>query len=199
MPAVNIDVEATLSLSAGNRNNVAVEQLDQRDKQPLIQHMPPGDAWRVLARSTVIHSIMCGIATCFGRVGVIERLMIRQADPATATIGLENWENILDIDGVGLTLEERRANIIAALRARGGQSIPYWEQLLEDLGYTNVVTPLENRFRMGDQLRKRLQGNGFAYAFQITMDSQGAAKDAYTKALIEDALRATVYVWIVFV
>lgn len=200
MPAFNVQVDAAVALSVGGSNEAGGELLHERFLSPLIQRMPTGRAWRTLERSTVMHALLRGLARCFGRIDVYERTMIAQLDPSTSTFGLNDWERVLDLDPGGMTLAERRSAVIAALRARGGQSIPYWVEFMENLGYTNVVvTPLEDRFRMGDPIRKRLQGNAWAFAMQITADSMGGAMDDYVSELVEAALRGTVYVWFEFV
>jgi len=193
MPAVAIQVDIELPIAVGSSNEMGAEQLEQRDLEPIIQHMPSGAAWSMVP-GRVLFDLLAGVARCFGRINVIERLMVRQLDPMVATYGVNDWERLYALAPGGMDIGARRAAIIAAIRARGGQSIPYWTALLESFGYTNVVvTPLENRFRCGDRIRKRLQSNYWAFAFRISADSIPELDDAMM-ARVRRGVRATVYI-----
>lgn len=193
MPVVELEANIEIVVVLGNANNVEAFQLERRDLMPLIQHMPPGKAWSVFGE-TVLNALLTGLARCFGRINVLERLVIRQFDPMTATFGLADWERVLALDGGEMDLADRRAAVISAVRARGGQSIPYWMELLKSFGYSNVeITPLENRFRCGDRIRKRIQNNYWAFAFRISADSIPNLDEAMM-ARVRGGVRATVYV-----
>jgi uncharacterized protein YmfQ (DUF2313 family) len=191
MAAVDVEVlfETVISPDSVGDSEIITED----DFDAIVQHFPLGFAW-VWAKGSNLWNLARGMAKNFGRVDTIERAVVRQLDPNTADFGLETWEGILGLDRGDLTDEERRTAIIAALRARGGQSITYWTELLESLGYENVViTPLSNYFRMGDRIRKRLQGAEWAYAFKISADSIPAFDDAMIEAVLASK-RATTYV-----
>lgn len=170
-----------------------VDVLSERHLQPLVQLMPQGVAWNYRPGSRLL-DLLRGVARTFGRVDVGYRSLPRQLDPHTVTWAIADWERLLEISGGDLTLAERRLKVLAALRARGGQSGPYFREQLETLGYTNVViTRLGNPFRCGDRIRKRLQGAGWMYTFLISADSIPTL-DEEMMAAIRDGLRASVIV-----
>jgi len=168
MPAVVVTVDAVIDVGLPD---VAADVVTLRYREALVQHLPTGLAW-VFEEDTAMGRLVTGVAKCFGRIDVFERAVVRQLDPRTADFGLVDWERVLRLDLAGLTLAQKRTKVMAAVRARGGQSIPYWTAFLEGLGYENVVVEsLEDRFRCGDRIRKRLQGHAWAYTIKISANS----------------------------
>lgn len=191
MPAVQF--QATLQVSASLTDPVEVDLLNEQHLVPLIQLMPQGLAWDY-SEGTPLRRLLRGVALTFGRIDVWQRAVIRQLDPHTASFALENWEKLLGLTAGDLDELERRLKILAKLRARGGQSGPYFKEQLETLGYQNVViTRLGDPFRCGDRLRKRLQNGGWMYAFLISATSIPELDDEMMSA-IRAGLRATVAV-----
>lgn len=105
--------------------------------------MPRGRAWPE-ARGPVWLQLMQSLAAEFRRVDVRMAELIEEADPRTCQETLEDWERVLGLPDPcapeNFTVEERRAAVIAQLRARGGASIAFFVQLAADRGYEISVT-----------------------------------------------------------
>jgi uncharacterized protein YmfQ (DUF2313 family) len=63
--------------------------------------------------------------------------------PSTATVSLPDWERVYGLPDPCLTieqsLEQRRAALESKVNAKGGQSIPYFIDLAELLGYPDAT------------------------------------------------------------
>lgn len=102
---------------------------------------------------------------------------LNEVDPYTTFEMLDNWERMLGIpdectpDG-DPSLYERRVRIIQKLTTGGGQSIPFFELIAQQLGYDVDIIDVENfqdfragYGRAGDPLSNN--SGGWAYAFQV--------------------------------
>lgn len=190
MPAIPVSTIGALGLG---EPIVLADVTTLKHAPAIIQIMPQGFAWNYEAGFRM-RRLVDAIALCFGRLDWHGRHLADQVDPHTATLGLLDWERVLKLEPGTLTLAQRRDAVLAKLRARGGQSIPYWKAFLENLGYTNVsIETLEDRFRCGNKIRKRLQSNAWALAIKINATSIPALDDSM-KAKVGEAAEATLYV-----
>jgi hypothetical protein len=91
--------------------------------------LPGGQVWEKIKR----HALWTGIAGEFARVEERVTDLSREMDPSQSTELLEDWERLVglpdDTTPAGITLEERRASVVAKLSALGGLSRPYLEAI----------------------------------------------------------------------
>ncbi len=102
--------------------------------------LPEGPAWPK-DEDTVLHDLLRGIAEEFARVHNRDLDLLQEVNPQTTLEMLEDWERICglpgDCDVLSDTIAERRANVVNQLRARGGQSLGYFKNIAETIGYPN--------------------------------------------------------------
>ncbi|MEM7025583.1 MAG: putative phage tail protein, partial [Pseudomonadota bacterium] len=84
-------------------------------------------------------SLMRAFAHEFRRTDLRLLQLIEEADPRTCSETLEDWERVYGLPDPcapeNVTIEERRAALLALIRAKGGSSIPFFTELARELGY----------------------------------------------------------------
>lgn len=72
----------------------------------------------------------------------VDALLV-EIDPRTTDLLLADWERVYGLPdacgGVAVTVEERRAYLVAKVAAAGGLSRPYFENLAAVLGYPDIT------------------------------------------------------------
>lgn len=111
-------------------------------KKTMIALAPKGDCWPTEEDANWV-KLWEALAQEYARVDARAVDLYNEAFPDTADELLANWERIVGLPDAfsnpDATLEERRADVLFKLRARGGQSAEYYEDLIDALGYENVV------------------------------------------------------------
>lgn len=102
--------------------------------------LPGGPAWQ----DSLTLRLLNAWAQEFGRLDVRIRDLLEEADPRTSEELLADWELLLGLpddcmQGVALSIEDRRRFAWQKLRARGGQSAAYFVGLAETLGVSGVT------------------------------------------------------------
>lgn len=139
-------------------------------QQQLIKLTPPGQAFPTGTDSLWVK--LLGIfSDTFARIDANAVLLINEAFPDTTSQLLPNWERVTGLPDecsvLGDTYEIRRANLIAKLRATGGQSPAYFIDVASALGYTITITEF-TPFRVGiDTVGEGLRGTDWWFAFQV--------------------------------
>lgn len=115
-------------------------------KKTMIRLSPTGPCWPTEDNSTWV-SLFDALSQEFARVDASACDLVDEAFPDTTTALLENWERILGLPDIfsdpSQTIEERRGVVLFKMRARGGQSADYFEDLIDALGYASRVSDIE--------------------------------------------------------
>ena len=114
--------------------------------------LPPGQAFR-RDTGTNLERVLTGMAPEFSRVEGRADTLALEANPATTTELLVDWERVTGLpDKCSGELEEtiqgRRQAVLAKLASVGGQSIPYFIEVARQLGFEINITEFRP-FRAG--------------------------------------------------
>jgi uncharacterized protein YmfQ (DUF2313 family) len=110
----------------------------------LIALLPQGTAWpRDL--TSKFAELLAGFAGGLKRSHNRALDLIEEADPRTTIELLSDWERVCGLPdgctgGMAVTLQERRAAVVAKLNERGGQSRAYFVSVGARLGYDVTIT-----------------------------------------------------------
>jgi uncharacterized protein YmfQ (DUF2313 family) len=128
--------------------------------------MPRGLVWP-RDPTSVMAQVMAGLSPTWARHSQRNGYLLVDAFPATAVELLPEWEAALGLPdpcaGPAPTLQGRQAQVVARFAGTGGQSVPYFTDYAQMLGYTVTVTEY-SPFRMGQQ-RMGCQLGGPEWAF----------------------------------
>lgn len=122
-------------------------------RQAAEAHEPPGLLW-TRRRGSVRERLYSGLAEIGATFEDAVRALIDEADPRTTNLLLQEWEAWLGLpdecspDPATLSLDERRNQVAARLRAVGGCTPAFYISLAADLGYVITITEYE-QFRVG--------------------------------------------------
>jgi len=131
--------------------------------------MPRGRLWPrdPDARQTMV---LAGLAPSLARLVESMNALLVDAFPASTEHLLPEWEATLGLPdpcaGALPTIEARRAQVLARFIGTGGQSVSYYVAVATALGYPITVTEF-TPFRLGQPLGQPLNGEAWAYAWQI--------------------------------
>jgi len=113
--------------------------------------LPVGAAW-TFEKGALLTQLIDAIAVEFARVDTRGADLREEADPRTALELLADWERVTGLPdpcaGQADTIAERRARVVRALTARGGQSPAYFVALAAALGFAIEIEELRP-FRVG--------------------------------------------------
>jgi len=177
------EVESTSDLAFLNVTSVA-------ELAEVLRQFPLGEYWN----RTVgwLPATARAIARFFSRLRRAREVLERQYDPRTADILLAEREAeraIVPVDGQ--TLDERRATVLAKMRAEGGVNAEYYTSVCVDAGYLDaVVTPAADPFTTVSVADDYLAGGLWKVTMQVTATSLGAAQDQALQDLINGQLQA---------
>lgn len=108
--------------------------------------LPQGPAWP-REPAALFTRLLDGFAEEFARVDGRAGQLIEESDPRTTYELLADWERVAGLPGtcallagIDLTVEQRRAALVAKLTERGGQSRAYFIALAARLGFTITIT-----------------------------------------------------------
>lgn len=184
-----IDIYGTQDSEA--RSNVALLDVTDLSAVPeVLRQFPLGEYWN----RTIgwLPAVARAIARFFSRLRRARELFERQFDPRTADVLLgdrEHERGIVPIDGQ--TLEERRATVLAKMRAEGGVTKAYYTQVCVDAGYLDaVVTEAADPFTTMSSADDYLAGGLWMVTMHVTATSLGAAQDQALQDLINGQLQA---------
>jgi uncharacterized protein YmfQ (DUF2313 family) len=156
----------------------------------VLRQFPLGEYWN----RTVgwLPAVARAIARFFSRLRRAREILERQYDPRTADVLLperETERGIVPVDGQ--TLDERRATVLAKMRAEGGVNKAYYTSVCVDAGYLDaVVTEAADPFTTVSVADDYLAGGLWMVTMQVTATSLGAEQDQALQDLINGQLQA---------
>lgn len=132
--------------------------------------LPRGKVWSRDPEAEITQSLS-GLAPVYERQTARANNLLVDAFPLTTIELLPEWEATLGLPdpcaGLSPTLAARRAQVVARVTAKGGQSVAYFIAFALSLGYTVTVTQFiparAGILRAGQALR----GAAWAHAWQI--------------------------------
>ncbi|MCM0018494.1 MAG: DUF2313 domain-containing protein [Tagaea sp.] len=111
-------------------------------RDQLVVLLPPGPAWTVEPGSTR-HRALEALAAEFARIDARMGDLLEESDPRTTLELLPEWERVAGLPdpcaGQATTIAERRARLVRALTARGGQSRAYFIGVAAALGFAVTI------------------------------------------------------------
>ncbi|WP_207458663.1 putative phage tail protein [Azospirillum sp. SYSU D00513] len=161
---------------------------------------PVGPAWP--EDDDLLRAVADGLA----RVHARSLRLIEEADPRTAAELLPEWEAFAGLPddctaGVDLTLDERRAALVARLTARGGQSRAYFQGLAAAVGYPGAEIVEFRPFTVGSSCADAINPDPWRHAWRVHVPDDGgltvfdagsactAGLRAWGRPLLECAIR----------
>lgn len=132
--------------------------------------MPRGLAWPKSA-TAVMSQVMSGLSPTWQRHTEQNNNLLIDAFPATSVQLLPEWEAALGLPdpcaGESPTLQGRQAQVVARFAGSGGQSVPYFVQYAQTLGYAITITEFVP-FRAGQSRAGASCGVvGWAFTWQV--------------------------------
>lgn len=156
----------------------------------VLRQFPLGEYWNRAVGW--LPDVARAIARFFSRLRRSREILERQYDPRTADILLperEDERGIVPVDGQ--TLEERRAVVLAKMRAEGGVTKAYYTQVCVDAGYLDaVVTEAADPFTTVSVADDFLAGGLWKVTMHVTATSISAVQDQALQDLINSQLQA---------
>ena len=140
-------------------------------REQLKQLLPPGQAFP-RDPGTTLHDLLDGMSVELARVDERGFTLPLEANPATTTELLVDWERVAGLpDRCSGVLEEtiqgRRNSLLAKLASTGGQSIAYFISIAAALGYEVTITEFKP-FRGGVSVVGDALTNGdWQFAWQV--------------------------------
>lgn len=136
----------------------------------LVNLLPNGEAWDKQPNSPMVQTLTPYLETS-ARLSLRATNLIVDAFPPTTVELLHEWEESLGLpdpcQGIGPSVEARRAQVVARFLGGGGQSIPFLISYALNLGYTITITEF-GTFRAGwSRAGDPLNDERWAYALQI--------------------------------
>lgn len=134
--------------------------------------LPQGPAWP-REPDALLTRMLDGFAEEFARIDARADQLIDEADPRTTYELLADWERVAGLPGhcaalaaVDLTVEQRRAALVAKLTERGGQSRAYFIALAARLGFTVTITEY-HEWSVLDDVEAALAGPEWNFAWAV--------------------------------
>lgn len=132
--------------------------------------MPRGKAWP-RDPASVQSKVLTAMAQSYARNTSRAAQLLVDAFPLTTVELLPEWESTLGLPdpcaGLSPTLAARRAQVVARLKAQGGQSIAYFVAFALALGYVVTVTQFVPARAGLMRAGRPLCGPAWAHAWQI--------------------------------
>lgn len=140
-------------------------------QQLLFALLPQGAVWPRDPDSTLGRTL-AALAEELARVDARALDLLDEADPRTAYELLPDWEKTCGLPdacaGLGASLQERRAAVVARVTHRGGQSPAYFQGLAASLGYAATVSE-HQPFRAGQgRAGDPVYGPDWIFAWRVT-------------------------------
>lgn len=131
--------------------------------------LPTGEVWP-RDPDAVQSQVMAALSPTYTRSAARAANLLVDAFPSTTLELLPEWELSVGLPdpcaGASPTIQQRRAQVVARLTSRGGQSIPYFTQFAASLGYPITITQFSPS-RFGRPFGLPFGGTDWAFAWQI--------------------------------
>lgn len=121
-------------------------------REQLKSLLPPGAAFR-RDRGSVLDKLLDAMAQELARIDARADALATDAVPNATTELLPDWEGVAGLPdncsgALRPTIQARRADLVAKLTSRGGQSVRYFIEVAAALGFTITITEFRP-FRVG--------------------------------------------------
>jgi uncharacterized protein YmfQ (DUF2313 family) len=134
--------------------------------------LPNGPAWSRQPDS-VTTKILAAWSEEFARIEQRIDRLLEEADPRTTSEMLADWERNFSLpDGcldVGASPEERRRRLTQKVVWQGGQSIPFFIDLVETLGYPGATITEFRPFQANSKCNAAINQNGWRFAWRVNV------------------------------
>jgi uncharacterized protein YmfQ (DUF2313 family) len=131
--------------------------------------LPQGRAWPRDEDATLT-ALLRGLAKSMADAHTRQINLLVDGFPATTEELLPEWEATLGLPdpcaGPLALVSERVAQVVARIKGKGGQSIPYYIQFAADLGYTITITEFAP-YRVGHPIGVPIFGEAWAHAWEV--------------------------------
>lgn len=138
-------------------------------RRQLMALLPKGAAW-ARQNTTKLHTLIDGMAQELARVDQRGEALISEADPRKAVELLTDWERVTGLPDDCLpeagTQSERRSAVLGRLSSTGGQSVPFFIDLAEALGFTVSIVEFD-LFVAGSDAGDLLYGDDWVFSWQV--------------------------------
>ena len=108
----------------------------------LIALLPQGEAWQ-FEPGTLLWQFVDGLAQELARLDARGAAMVGESYPANAYEMLGEWETVAGLPDICTgtldSIPERQRALVSKLTASGGQSIPYFLSVVENMGYAGAT------------------------------------------------------------
>lgn len=141
--------------------------------------LPRGLAW-TCEPGGILDGLMMAIADGLARLHGAAAALIDEVDPRSTTALLADWERVTGLTAGGLTTAQRRAAVLAQLRATGGQAPSYFVSVAASLGYTVMIAEFRPHTVESDVDYPLWEGSA---AFRWHVQAVASAGAATTEAL----------------
>lgn len=133
--------------------------------------MPRGRVWP-RSPEAVQTKVLAGLTKGYERQTLRCGQLLVDAYPETTFELLPEWEETLGLPdpcaGIAPTVAARRAQVVARLKAQGGQSVAYYIAFAAALGYTITITQYVPARAGVLRAGQPLNGNDWAHAWKVT-------------------------------
>jgi uncharacterized protein YmfQ (DUF2313 family) len=131
--------------------------------------LPRGRVWPK-DPDTTITEVLNGLSPSSANLNARANQLLVDAFPASTTELLPEWEETLGLPdpcvGPSPTIEQRRAQVVARFIGDGGQSVPYYVNFAETLGYPITITEFAPS-RFGSTFGEPMCGEPWANVWQV--------------------------------
>lgn len=135
--------------------------------------LPVGVLWDSLRDDPVTQDLLTALAGELSRVDASAEYLLDEADPRTALNLLPDWEALTGLpdacSGLGVTIQQRRDALLAALTSLGGQSRQYFIDVAAQLGFPGATVTEYAPQTVDDTVDATIRGPDWRFAWQITV------------------------------
>lgn len=137
--------------------------------------LPSGPAWP-RSSDAINAKIIRALAEEFARVeGRLDKLL-EEADPRTTSEMLPDWERNFGLpDGCmdeSASPEERRRRLVQKVVWQGGQSVQFFIDLVESLGYAGATVTEFPPMKANSKCNQAINQGGWRYAWRVNIPSE---------------------------
>lgn len=152
--------------------------------------LPSGPAWP-RDEDAPITRLLGGVSVELARIDARAESLSQEALLSSTYEMLADWERTAAllpfsiVDGTAISIDQRRANLIAKMVKRGGQSIAYFIAEAAYLGYAITITEF-GEWSVNNDVEAALGGASWNFAWQVNAAS-GVAVDWSVESDVETA------------
>ena len=141
---------------------------------------PTGPLWRALCADRIWSGLVDALAQEFARIDARAQQLIDETDPLTILELLSEAEAAVGLPdscrGLGTSIEQRRADLLARRTDKGGYSAAIWRMLIEGMGFTNVTFDEFHPHDVMQSVDAPLYGDDWVNAFRINATAPAATQ-----------------------